>query len=40
MLAEAATAPEHDASGDRRDPEAVALELLATQLGARKIDDR
>ncbi len=39
MLAEAATAPEHDV-GDRRDPEEVALELLANQLGARKIDDR
>jgi len=38
MLAEAATAPEHDAGG-RRDPEEVALELLADTLGARKIDD-
>lgn len=37
MLAEAATAPENDV-GDRRDPEEVALELLADQLGARKID--
>jgi len=39
MLAEAAIPPEHDI-GERRDPEEVALELLADKLGARKIDER
>ena len=35
MMAEAAEPSE---SGPRRDPEEVALELLQTELGARKID--
>jgi hypothetical protein len=39
MLAEAAIPPERSA-GERRDPEEVALELLADTLGARKIDER
>jgi DNA polymerase-3 subunit gamma/tau len=38
MLAEAAAA-DHDGT-QRRDPEDVALQLLAEQLGARRIDER
>jgi DNA polymerase III subunit gamma/tau len=39
MLAEAAIEPEPHAA-ERRDPEEVAMELLADTLGARKIDER
>lgn len=39
MYAEAAQ-PTDNAAADRRDPEEIALELLADSLGARKIDQR
>jgi DNA polymerase-3 subunit gamma/tau len=35
MLAQAV----HEETGPRRDPEEVALELLQSELGARRIDD-
>ncbi|MGI8817412.1 MAG: hypothetical protein ACR2G2_19595 [Pseudonocardia sp.] len=40
MLAEASAALQTADGAARRDPEEVAIELLAAQLGARTVDDR